>query len=74
MSLRPHISGFDLGTMTAFIGCGDRIIAARAEAHMRTPYSSGGDLAPAVGDENLDAIAASEIRELCAATRCSGRL
>jgi len=33
-SLRPHISGFDLRKMTAFIGCGDRMIAARVEAQM----------------------------------------
>jgi hypothetical protein len=48
MSLRPHISGFDLRKMTAFIGCGDRMIAATAEAHTLRVYARA---------EALDAIA-----------------
>jgi hypothetical protein len=48
VSLRPNISGFDLTKMTAFIGCGDRMIAVRAERHARTVYARA---------EALDAIA-----------------
>jgi hypothetical protein len=52
MSLRPEISGFDLRKMTAVIGCGDRAIAARAEAHARTMYAGAKDLDAIAGRLN----------------------
>ena len=49
MSLRPEISGFDLGRMRSYLGCGDPAVAERAAVFAREFW---------IGDEELDQIAA----------------